>query len=215
MLIGLNMWRELGDPNYIALGLNFMVTTIIKLEHYDEAKAFMHESIKLCEQTKNHWGLGTAHRYLGLALMAEGQYREAQACFQRSLDVFGEYTEGWDIALSLIYLGDAIMRSGNFAGAENNYKEALRVSMEAGSIPLILDALSGIAEIQQRTGNFKRAFEFSQFILHHPACTQDTKERVSQILSEVDRCSGIEQMGMSQEKISNQSLEELVGTLLK
>jgi len=215
MLIGLNMWRELGDPNYIALGLNFMVTTIIKLEHYDEAKAFMYESIKLCEQTKNHWGLGTAHRYLGLALMAEGQYREAQACFQRSLDVFGEYTEGWDIALSLIYLGDAIMRSGNPAEAENNYKEALRVSMEAGSIPLILDALSGIAEIHQRTGNFKRAFEFSQFILHHPACTQDTKERVSQILSEVDRCSGIEQMGMSQEKISNQSLEELVGTLLK
>ena len=215
MLIGLNMWRELGDPNYIALGLNFMVTTIIKLEHYDEAKAFMHESIKLCEQTKNHWGLGTAHRYLGLALMAEGHYEEAQACFQRSLDVFGEYTEGWDIALSLIYLGDAIMRSGNPAKAETNYKEALRVSKEAGSIPLILDALGGIAEIHQRTGDFKGAFKIAQFISNHPACAQDTKDRACQILSEVDKCSGDEYLDGSQEKTTKQSLEELVGTLLK
>jgi predicted ATPase/transcriptional regulator with XRE-family HTH domain len=215
MLIGLNMWRELGDPNYIALGLNFMVTTIIKLEHYDEAKTFMHESIKLCEQTKNHWGLGTAHRYLGLALMAEGQYGEAQTCFQRSLDVFGEYTEGWDIALSLIYLGDAIMRSGNPAEAENNYKEALRVSKEAGSTPLVLDALGGIAEIHHRRGNFERAFELTYFVLNHPACSQDSKDRASQILSEMDKLSGNEHEGVSQEKISNQSLKELIEAILK
>ena len=215
MLDGLKLWREIGDPHSISLGLNFLVTTQIKLERYEEAKASMRESITLSEKTRNRWGMGTAYRYFGLVVLAEGKYLEAQNYFQKSLEIFGEYVEGWDIALSLIYLGDAIMRSGNPAEAGNNYKEALRVSKEAGSIPLMLDALGGIAEIHHRTGDFKRAFEFARFILSHPACMQETKDRACQILSELDQRSGIEQIGASQEKNLNQSLEELVGVILK
>jgi len=212
---GLKLWREIGDPHSISLGLNFLVTTQIRLERYEEARDSMRESIALCEQTKNRWGMGTAYRYLGLATMAGGQYGEAQGHFQKSLEIFGTYFEGWDIALSLIYLGDARMKSGNPDEAENNYKEALRVSKEAGSIPLMLDALGGIAEIYQRTRDYKCAFEISQFLLNHPACTQDAKDRARQILSEMDKLSGTEQTAVAQEKISNQSLEELVGMILK
>jgi predicted ATPase/DNA-binding XRE family transcriptional regulator len=99
MLVGLDMWRTIGDPHYIALGLNFLVPTLIKLGLYVDAKDFMMESIGLCERAKNRWGMGTAYRYLGSAYLAEGQYAEAQAHFYKSLEIFGEYTEGWDIAL--------------------------------------------------------------------------------------------------------------------
>jgi len=105
MLAGLDMWRVIGDPHYIALGLNFLTPTIIKLGDYEEATAFVWESITLCEKAKNRWRMGTAYRYLGSVSLAEGQYAEAQAHFHNSLEVFGEYTEGWDIALSWYYLG--------------------------------------------------------------------------------------------------------------
>jgi len=211
---GLKLWREIGDPHSISLGLNFLVTTQIKLERYEEARVSMQESIALSERTKNRWGMGTAYRYFGLVMLAEGKFLEAQNYFQKSLDVFGEYFQGWDIALSLIYLGDVLMRSGKPAEAENKYKEALHVSKKAESIPLKLDALAGIAEIHHRTGDFKRAFDLAKLILNHPACMQETKDRACQILSELDRCSGIEQMRLSQEEISNQSLEELIETIL-
>jgi tetratricopeptide (TPR) repeat protein len=64
MLAGLAIWRMLGDPQSVSLGLNFLVPTLNKLGRFEEAKAFMHESIALCEQTKNRWGMGTAYRYL-------------------------------------------------------------------------------------------------------------------------------------------------------
>jgi uncharacterized protein HemY len=68
--------------------LNFLVETQIKLNRYTEARDAMHESISLCEQTKNRWGMATAYRYLGLVALAEGQYIEAQSHFHESLEIF-------------------------------------------------------------------------------------------------------------------------------
>jgi hypothetical protein len=59
--------------------LNFLIPTLNKLGRFEEAKAYMYESITLCEQSKNRWGMGTAYRYLGLTCLAEGQLVEAQA----------------------------------------------------------------------------------------------------------------------------------------
>ncbi|HSM71341.1 MAG TPA: tetratricopeptide repeat protein [Anaerolineales bacterium] len=209
------MWREIGDPHSISLGLNFLVNTQIKLGHIEEARTSMQESITLCEQTKNRWGMGTAYRYLGLAMMANGQFDEAHVCFQKSLDIFGEYFEGWDIAQTMIYLGDATLISNDLDQSEKIYLEALRIAEEAQSLPLMFDTLGGIAEIHHRRGNFNSALELTQFILKHPSCTQDTRDRAYKILSEIDKLTETGQMGLSQEKILYQSLEELVGILLE
>ena len=215
MLIGLDMWRALGDPNYIALGLNFMIPTLNKLERYEEAKAFMRESIALCEQTKNRWGLGTAYRYLGLVLMAEGQYTEAQACFHKSLDVFGEYTEGWDIALSLTYLGEALMLVGDFDEAQANYRDALHLAIDAHAIPIALDSLLGMAQLYGRIRKPELALELSYYILNHPSSVQETKDRASQVISEAENRLNNKQVQAIKERVSNQSLEEIAETFVK
>jgi len=121
---GMKIWREVGDPHSISLGLNFLVNTQIALKRYGEAEASKRESIALCEQTQNRWGMGTAYRFLGLTTLAEGKYAEAQGHFQKSLEIFGEYFEGWDLALTLAYLGDATLMSGDLAGAERTYLKA-------------------------------------------------------------------------------------------
>jgi len=214
LLVGLDMWRAIGDPHYIALGLNFMVTTLIKLGRYGDAKNYMRESIILCEKAKNRWGMGTAYRYLGSAYLAEGQYAEAQTYFYKSLEVFGEHTVGWDIALSNIYLGDATMGSGNLAEAENYYKVALRVSKEARSIPLMLDALGGIAIIYMHAGKYEQALELSHLILDHPSGTQQARDRALQVIQEIETLLKDEQSHFPDEEKSKPSFEDVVNALL-
>ncbi len=145
MMAGLAIWRKLGDPHYIALGLNFLVPTLNRLGRYQEAKAFMQESITLCELTRNRWGMGTAYRFLGLAYLAEGQYAQAQASLLKSLETFGEYYVGWDIVLTLNYLGDAALMAGDLPAAQRIYLDVLRSAVEAQATPIALDALLGLS----------------------------------------------------------------------
>ena len=181
MLAGLRIWRELGDPQAIALGLNFMVTTLNKLGRFEEAKAFMHESIALCEQSKNRWGMGTAYRYLGLVYLAEGQPDPARVHLLKSLEIFGGFAVGWDIARSLTYLGDAALLAGDYPQARQLYLDGLRASIEAQAIPIALDALAGLAELDARSGKLESALLFCQHILQHPSSEEETKFRAAQL----------------------------------
>jgi tetratricopeptide (TPR) repeat protein len=184
MLDGLALWRKLGDPHSISLGLNFLVDTQIALKHYDEAKVSMRESIALCEQTQNRWGMGTAYRYLGLAMLADGQYDEARECFHKSLEVFGEYFEGWDIAITLAYLADATLLAGGEAEAREIYLDSLRHARRIDSAPLMLMALAGLAQLQSRITP-DLAAGWLTLILSHPAATSDTKDRAAQLYKEL------------------------------
>jgi predicted ATPase/transcriptional regulator with XRE-family HTH domain len=210
MLIGVDKWRTIGDPHYIALGLNFLVPTLIKLGLYEEAKGFMRESIVLCEKAKNRWGMGTAYRYLGSAYLAEGQNTEARSHFQKSLEIFGEYTEGWDIALSLFYLGEAGMMAGNPTEARENYLKALRISVVSHSIPVALDSLMGLAHLQAQAGEIEHALELSYYIFDHPSSTQEIKDQAGEMILKTEKMLTHPQVQAIKAGVPDTSFEEIV-----
>jgi predicted ATPase/transcriptional regulator with XRE-family HTH domain len=181
MLAGLAIWRALGDPHAIALGLNFLAPTLIKLGRFEEAKAFMQESIALCERSKNRWGMGTAYRHLGLAYLAAGQFTPAQAHILKSLEILGQFSRGWDIARSLTYLGDAARMAGDFPEARKYYQDALGSSMDERLIPIALDALLGLGELQAQAGKPENALLLCHYILRHPLGEHETKTRAEQL----------------------------------
>jgi tetratricopeptide (TPR) repeat protein len=211
---GLSLFRKVGDPHSISLGLNFLVDTQIALKRYEEAKESMRESIALCEQTQNRWGKGTAYRYLGLAMLADGQYDDARDCFQKSLEIFGEYFEGWDISITLAYLADATLLAGGEAEAKAIYLDSLRHARRIDSAPLMLMNLTGLAQLESRLDP-DLAAGWLTLILSHPAAIQETKDRAHRILSDVEKRRVIEQSRKTREQISTQTLDELVGMILK
>ena len=214
MLAGLNMWRALGDPHSIALGLNYLVPTLSKLGRYEEAKTFMHESIALCAQAKNRWGLGTAYRFLGLATLAAGQFAEAQVHFRKSLEVFGEYFVGWDIARSLTYLGDATMLSGDLAGARRIYLDGLRLSMQEKAIPIALDALSGLSNLQAQAGRAEPALMLCHFILNHSSSDDETKTRAQQLRAELEAKLSPEQVASARAKAREKTFDVIAKDMI-
>jgi len=215
MLVAIDMWRTIGDPQYIALGLNFITPTVIKLRHYEEAKSIVWESIALCERAKNRWGLGTAYRYLGSVSLAEGQYAAAQTHFQKSLDLFGEYTEGWDIALTLYYLGETALMERNRNEARNKFLKALRISFDANSVPIAINSLLGLAQVYLQDGEPERVLELSYHILNHPSNTQEAKDRAYALQAEVDTQLTPAQIEMIQARAGEKTFEAVVDNLLK
>jgi len=210
MLVGLGMWRKLGDPHSISLGLNFLVPTLNHLKRYEEAKAFMQESIILCEQTKNRWGMGTAYRYLGLATLAAGDHQQAQVYFNKSLQIFGEYVEGWDIALSLAYLGEAVRCAGNLREARKIFLKALRISMDAHSIPIALESLLGLAYLQAQAGKTEHALELSYYILNHPSSTQETRDHANDLTIESGKLLTDTKIDGINKSVLSSSFEEII-----
>jgi len=157
--------------------------------------------------------MGTAYRYLGLATMANGQYTEAQGYFQKSLEIFGEYFEGWDIAQSLTYLGDATLMSGDLAHAKEIYLRAFRLAKDAQSLPLMLEALAGIALYDARSGNYENALKFSYFVLMHPSAVQEVKDRAIQIKQELEIQFDDERIQSLKAGISNLSVDDVAKSL--
>lgn len=183
MMVALDIWRKVGDPHYIALGMNFMVPTLNQLGRFEEAKSFMQESITLSEQSKNRWGLGTAYRYLGLACIGTGEFEEARAHLLKSLEIFRGFTEGWDIAKSLIYLGDATLFAGNNPEAGMIYREALQESIDSEAIPLALESLLGISNMQSQIGKTQSALVLCLYVLNDPCSESETISRAEQLRS--------------------------------
>lgn len=181
ILAALETWRSLGDPHAIAMGLNFMVPTLNRLGRFEEAKAFMQESIALCGVSKNWWGMGTAYRHLGLAYLGAGQFEQAQTYLLKSLEIFGQFAVGWDIARTLTYLGDAALLAGHFSEARKYYQDALQPSLDEHLIPMVLDALLGLGELQAQTGNPENALRLCYYVLGHPFSEHETKSRAERL----------------------------------
>ena len=202
MQAGLKLWRELGDPHSISLGLNFCVETQIALGRPAEAIAAMRESIALCEHTRNRWGMGTAYRYLGLATLAAGQCAEAQRHLEKSLEIFGETFKGWDIAQTLIYLGETHLRAGDDAQAKTILLDSLRLARDIHSEPLILESLAGLASLELRLDSTPVP-GWLTLIISHPSAPHTTKVRAAQLLE-----------GLPAQVESNLTIEQAVEEVL-
>jgi tetratricopeptide (TPR) repeat protein len=215
MMAGIAKWRALGDQRYTALGLNFICQTAVYLGYYKEAQAFMQESIELCTQVGDRWGLGTAYRNLGLVALAQGKFAEAQTFIEKSLDLFTEITTGWDFVLSFIYLGEAKQAAGETQDAMRIFLDALRLGIEVQSISLALEAVAGLASLQARAGKDEEALELSHYVLNHVSSAQQAKERAARLILEADAQLAPEQAQAARERSQDLSLEAILNTFLK
>jgi predicted ATPase/transcriptional regulator with XRE-family HTH domain len=214
MMAGLAIWRTIGDPHAIALGMNYVVPTLIGLNRPGEARALMQESIALCEQSKNRWGMGTAYRFLGLAALAEGQFSEAQGYFRKSLEIFGEYIVGWDIARTLSYLGEATMLAGDLPEAREIYLNALLLAVQVKAMPIALDSFLGLAQIFVQTGETISGLRLSDYVLNHAASTQETKDRARRLYLEAKPLLTEKKVESTLQWPDNQSIESILEILL-
>ncbi|MGE5248661.1 MAG: ATP-binding protein [Bacteroidota bacterium] len=209
----LAIWRKLGDPHSIAMGINFTTPTLIRLGRYIEAEAALQESIALSAQTGNRWGMGTAYRFLGAVKLAEGEYSAAQLHLRNSLEIFGDYFAGWDIARTLAYLGEAILKGGDPEGAHRAYAGAFQMALATRAMPIALEALTGLARVLLQTGNAGEALELAVHVLGEPATTEEVREQAAELVVRAEAQLGAAQAGKVRKRAKGDSLESLAGRI--
>jgi predicted ATPase len=213
MLEGLRIWRALGDPRVTALGLNWISPSAIKLGRYEEAKAYLEESLELCTQVGDRWGMGTAYRHLGLLALAQGDTAEAQSLLHKSLDTFAEFVTGWDVVQSLIYLGEATA-AGSPSKARQIYLDALQQAIDAHATSLALDLLARWTDLQVQAGQTEQALELSLCVLGHSASPQEAKDRAAQLRTQVRTQLAPQQIQAIEARSQTKSFDALVAELL-
>lgn len=210
MWAGLTIWRRLGDPHSIAMGLNYLSLILIQLGLFEQAENSLQESLELCQRSENRWGLGTVYRHLGVLKTAQGELAAAETHLRQALETFGDYIVGWDIACSYTYLGDVMLKTANLPAAEENYLKGLRLAQEIGSAPLMLEALAGMAELEQRRGSPEWAWTMARVVCDHAASPQVVKDRADRIIRLVEDGLDHEVMQMHKESDPVLSLEAMV-----
>jgi tetratricopeptide (TPR) repeat protein len=210
MIEGIAMWRKIGDPQAIALGLNFLSPTIIHLQRYAEAEANMRESLDLCAQSGNRWGMGTAYRFWGLAALAQGKPDQAESLINKSLDVYQEIVTGWDIILCQVYLGEIKAAKNDRGEAKRLFAESARMGMEIQALPLVLDALVGLAGLHAQAGELEQGLEFSISVANHMAATREAKSRAEQIIAELAPRLSAQQIDTVQAQVRLKGFNKIV-----
>jgi predicted ATPase/transcriptional regulator with XRE-family HTH domain len=181
----LEAWRISCDPRSVALGLNYISPTLIRLGRFQEAQSALEESVDLCLAVGDRWGLGTAYRHLSLLALAQGQTDKARLFIDKSLESFSGYVTGWDVYQSLIYLGECAMVEDKRDEAERVFKEALSGAVAEHIEPQIVEALAGIAELRWRNGLLQDALALVTCVLNQKSGTHPIRERAKRIKERV------------------------------
>lgn len=174
-------WRAGGDPRSISLGLNFLAPTAMRLGHYEQARAWLEESIALTTELGDLWGLGTAYRQLGAITLAHGDIAEARMHLNHSLDIYRGYVTGYDLVYTNLYLGECAAAEGDDAEAERIYLDSIREASALRVDALAQEAAAGLAALRLRQGRTDEALRLADAVLAHPTTTHETAARAADV----------------------------------
>lgn len=125
----------------------------------DSAVYYAQKSLSFYEPNGFREEMGLSHGLLGNVEFKKGNYNSAIQYFQKSLDqIPKESTQLY--AGYLFNIGYAFNKLGNFNSAMDYLEKALAMRLEINDLAGIAESYQGLAEVYQRKGDYKSAFDF-------------------------------------------------------
>ena len=144
--------RALGDDRGVAQALNNLGVVARTDGDTVAAQALHEESLALRRALGDQWGVAQALNNLGVVARMRGDFAQAQTLHTESLAIRRKLADERGIVVALIYLGLVARARCDHAAARARYAEALLVARALGNLPLIAEALEGIATRRVRPG---------------------------------------------------------------
>ncbi len=185
------------------------------LGRFDEARKALEESVDLNISVGARWNLGHAFQGLGAVAQAQGEYRQAADLFLKAVDTFTELGGLFYIGQSLAQMGRSLFALGNDVEAERIWRESLRIAAEIRGMPVVLEALVGIASLRGKRGETQSALELLLIVLNHAACDQETRNRAEKLRAELAAQLTTQQAEVAQVQARAKTFEAAVAEVLK
>ena len=115
--------------------------------------------------------------------MKLGKTKDAQQVLERSLHIKRDLGQQQGISITLANLGELACETGQFKQAEGYLREAMRIARQVKATPLMIELLACFAALFIKQGKNESAVEFLSLAETQSAIKQETKKRVSDLLS--------------------------------
>ena len=181
----LEISEMIGNTWSIASSLSQLGLVAYTLGNYEQADQFLSDALALSQTCEDRGSIAAALDGLGMVKTAQGQYGEAQSLLEQSSALCKEIGEQGNLAQTLNHLGVALLRAGDKDGARRQFLDALSVANNMQLIPVLMDALMGVAEIQAFEGSLESALEILILISENPSSSRATKIRAEKLQSEI------------------------------
>jgi len=153
----LGLRRTLRDERGIAQALNNLGVVARNDGDIAAARAFHEESLAIRRALGDRWGIAQALNNLGVVARMQGDLTRAEALHGESLAIRRELGDERGMVVALIYHGLVARAREDHAAACAWYAEGLATAWDLGNLPLIAEALEGIAIALTGIGDAGRA----------------------------------------------------------
>jgi len=149
---GLQLVRELGEPDDIALALNFMAVFAHARHDLDQEEALLRESVAWSAKATDQWPLPYSLNDLGTVMLLRGDVAEATRLHRESLALFQQGGDARGVAFALHNLGVVASRTGEYAEAEEIFLQALEIRRNQHYVWGVAATLAELGIVARETG---------------------------------------------------------------
>lgn len=148
-----------------------------------EAGIWLQQALTLFQEIGDPWGIAISSVRLGELALAMADYERAQGLFQESLAICQKGRDQRGTAVSLCNLGQAALALGQLTQARAMFSEAIRTAATIQFLPLLLKAITGLAQLLAQTTETSQALALAAFAGRHPAVDDETREQALALLT--------------------------------
>jgi predicted ATPase/DNA-binding SARP family transcriptional activator len=206
--------RQIGDRFGVARALINQGAVAQEIGNYAEAQQLYQESLEVYREIDYRHGQSAALNYLGQVASLLGEHVAAKAFLQQSLDLSQETGDRHSMANCLKQLGHVACRMGAYPEAKEYFAEALNLAMEIRADQVVLDILTGVANLFQKQGKQERTLELLAFVLHQSEGSQERKNRAQALVPQCEAGLSPQVITRCRERGENQILAEIVAAVL-
>jgi tetratricopeptide (TPR) repeat protein len=153
----LDLYRALGDRRRIAVVLNILGTTAMRLGDYGRAETLYAESLALFRDLAVPQSIAVVLNNLGTVARCQGQHDRAAALFEESMAMKQELGDARGIAASLNNLGEIALDQGELARAADLFEQSLASFREQDGQWGIALLLTNLGDVARARREFPRA----------------------------------------------------------
>jgi len=173
----LSVWRELGDPYWVAWSLSSIGVAYYRLSRYEKAIEYTEQALALHREVKSRAGEGQALNNLGLDYDNLGRHEQAIGYYEQATAIYREVKDRAGEGRAFNNRGNAYAGLGRHEKALEYYEQATALFREVKDRAGEGVALNNLGISHKNLGRYEKAIEYYEQAL---AISREVKDRTSE-----------------------------------
>jgi len=176
------LFQAAGDQRGVNMTLANLGELAREAGEWERAEELYRRALKGYQEIGQPEKVAGQYRNLGDIAMQRAGYAEARRLFRDALAVYERIGSRYWEAYTHLSLGEVARATQDAARAHQEFEKALQLALAIDALPRALDALMGLARVEESKREFSRAVERAAFVAAHASTDQPTRSAAQNFL---------------------------------